>query len=491
MQSDAISKRWIDFTVNLKSLLSGRDMSILDNVSPIIDEAKKILFLNCSQSFHDLVEKVMSKDECDIFKKCKDAYYGSDFTIQYKITNEPLVRSSLSVHKNIFMDRNLTRNHTAFQIFGEDSTLEFSILIYVFKNNISTDLFGNTRIDPYDFASFSGYTRTHLFRIVDNPAQIKRWLRTNKRNKKEYTEKDYTEASQRCIEQEGYLFATTLENVLFRMMTEPLVFGREVKSSIYENEYMAIRKEGDKVISIDTVQLIKKLDIVSNNERGKTSKKYYDIKFDETLHKNILEWFSILEHIPIRKAIVSNKRDTMPFYGWLQDLREICRKSNEISIKPEFDLVIKQAGINSSLEPKHQKQKLLALFKSVMSYDETIVLKLAKKGRYEYQPIFLFINNMNIAKEINTHKSELCYQDFIIDLKGLYRTAIQKNFDSYNSQDLELFNEWLKSENSISNKKNLFVKCLDNYFIRRNKSFDAENFYTTINAGELSCKKLF
>ena len=417
MEPEIITKRWNEFSLNLRSLLPKRDLSVLDKVSITIDDKNKSITLICPQVFCDLIEKELSKEEFEVFKQCKNAHFGIDFKICYSIKEETPVKCAIHESRNIFMDRNLSRNPTAFQIFGEDSTLAFHILLYIFKYNIPIDLYGNTRIDPYDFAVFSGFTRTYLFHNVEEPEQLKRWLRTNKRNRKEYTENDYTEAKQKCVEKEGYLFTTVLENVLYRMMSEPLVFGREIKSSIYGNEHMAIRKEGDSIIRVEAIQLIKNMNIVTFNERGGKSKKYYDVKFDELLRTNMLEWFSILNDNPVRKAIETNKRETMPFYAWIQDLREICRKKGEASIKPEFDLVIKQAGINNSLEPKYQRRKLITLFNSVMSYDESMVLKLTNKGRYQYQPVFMFINNMNVGKEINEHKRNLCYLDFMTILK--------------------------------------------------------------------------
>jgi len=355
MEADVTTKRWNDFTADLKSLLPKKDLSTLDSVTFNIDDKNKKLLLTCSQRFHDLIENELSEHELTIFKECKNAHLGTEYTISYIVKNEISVQGFNEVSKNIFMDRNLTRNPNAFQIFGEDSTLAFSILLYIFKYNIPIDIYGNTRIDPYDFANFSGFSRAHLFRVVNEPEQVRRWLKINKRNKKSYTQAEYEEAKQKCIEQEGYLFTTVLENILYRMMSEKLVFGREIKTSIYENEYMAIRKEGNQIIRVESMELIKDLDIVTFHERGGKSKKYYDVKFDNLLRTNMLEWFSILHDNPVRKAIGSNKRETMPFYAWIQDLREICRKRGEASIKPEFDLVIKQAGINSSLKPANQR----------------------------------------------------------------------------------------------------------------------------------------
>ena len=494
----------LNFKSDLSKLIP--DSLILEKLINIhFDAASKSLIVECFLDFQNSIEndkKIISR-----FKTCLYNHFFIHFTnedeikVTYHITTEenekkPLLPSNINNSSFTFIDRNIARNPHAFAEYGKYSNLIFTFLIYAFeRKKVYPTLYGVTTLDPYDFINYSGFSRTYLFSKVENPLQEVLFFNSIKNQLHSKYKENRTLLEEELIKRDGYIFSTILEDMLYQAFKTNLTFVNTesiIDSVIYRDTDRAIKIVEGKTVSITSVRVIGDLRILHTG-KGRNQKKIYDIFLDESFYNNLKSWFNTIDKSYIHAAINRKYYDFLPFYVWLQDLKEICRGKGQMSVELEFDFLVYQAGYNCE-EAYNNKKNLISLFKKINEFDKTIMLKWLGNGKHSYKPVIIYkdISNKSLFKEINQNKVSMCFNDFILKCQSLYKEFVNINYNTKDSYENELFYKWLLEEKL--NQPILFdyfVQTMNSYFKGREINLDRKNFEKTIENNKLSTQGLF
>ncbi|KOY84354.1 hypothetical protein AD998_21330 [bacterium 336/3] len=318
---------------------------------------------------------------------------------------------------SVRLDKNIAHNAYDFKIYEKDENLLKSIVLYIcysYQNHILE--YGT--IDPYDFCKVMNYkSRAYLFRNHSNPAQLQ----------------GMSEEQVEQLKNSGeYIWDSELENVLYRLSTEPLKLSYSGKTF-----------EGKIVHGIDSILILESIQVVLD---AKNKKRYYKFKASNKFLNNLSRYFT---NINLEAFNNLRKSGLQNLYLFLTNLKDNILYKNEDRATVNFDLLCNLAEIKNQENKQKKKYLIKALEKVNQETKINIELSWNQNGRYFYQPVFKF--------QMNEQKTKL---QRAVEMTEAFDTALLKVLVKlYNELHPDLlqfttFKDWFNDS-----KKNRYEKA--------------------------------
>jgi len=309
-------------------------------------------------------------------------------------------------------DRSLAKHSYDFYAFGNQEGIIRSIAMYIAFSYQNT-VFRYCTLDPYHFAQTMGWNVDELNRKVENPVQVARG--------------EYIEG--------GPLYDTYLENAMYRMMVEPLVFS--MKGNF---------KEEFKTEGVKSVLLLE--EFYRHTHKINPKKNFYHYKPSQLFIDNLSNYFVSVD-LKVYRTLKTRHRKYKPglqaLYCFLTYTKEVLKKTGQVEATPAFNMLCKIAVCNDK-EPRFAKNNLIT---KIMEVEEVakmgLVLEWISKPqtKHKYQPIITFKNNLvpDSEKDIRDLHKDRFNVRFFQALFELYKNDYLKTLSESEALPMD---EWYR-----------------------------------------------
>lgn len=334
----------------------------------------------------------------------------------------------MSKDNQIFrIDRNISQFPIKIQqAYGDDSELIFSLLCY-FAKQYQQSLFDFGVLDPVEFAKEFKYSRGFLRMVHKSPRELKGL-------KSQQKEELYRLQEENPISGDYKIFDSVLENALYLMYTQAVVFGSTAQFNVL--------KDGDTItqVNLQSIRFLNELKIIlRKSPRGK-SKVYYQYTLDESFINNLN-----LLYCSVDTGLIKLRRSGLTaLYLNLSNLKNIFISKGVNNDVVEFNYLCSLANINIK-NIRDRKQRLKQAIQKIN--DETllkvkIVFERKKNHNFNYQARIFFEDAIALDYEKKKQeKTNILYVNFLREITDSYKLKYGQfqNFSSEQEKNNILF----------------------------------------------------
>lgn len=343
------------------------------------------------------------------------------------------------------VDKNLFNNILQLRQFGDDALLMKHLLFFLVMKH-QTSLFAEITFDINEVAEVLGVPREHLAINHPDPSHVKKII-----SQRELAEFRSNEAV--IPGNEKYrIYDSQLENALYRLYTENLVFSKPAKYFTRTDE------NGNVVETVREVELERIVFLEKFKVQFVTTKLgRVQIAYKIVLNRDFVQNFNFLyTPLHVKTLFVLRKSKTDDLYTFLVNLYTILKSRNtNFSNSTEFSYLCKLAYCNCTIASDNKKA-LNAKFKilnDTTNLSVQLTWEKSDTSRFAYQPVITFpaiviypldnltakecSENFNKNLEIKTNRRKKLFVDnFLLELTKLFPNSNESHIAKFNKSAL-------------------------------------------------------
>ena len=312
----------------------------------------------------------------------------------------------------ILFDKNIARTISHFEKqYGGDSALMRDVIMYLIeKRKIS--LFSEIIFDTTEFCKMFKYCRANLFTNNPDALHIKHLNKSKEYGKYE------EEAKTNNV---YHIYNSYLDNVLYMLVNEPYRFPSNFSTKYYNIEDKS-KQEYD-VISLQAVQILRRVDFMTNKSAKGQTKHFYMCEFNGDFYNTLFKFFIQIDY---KHTVLLRKPNMDMLYIKLEELKNTLQSQDIYSIEKTFDDICDWCAISTdgSMTQRERKKKINTKFKTFEALTQMgvrIEWKKRDNEKWYYRPVLHFS-----ATSIKSHNvsSEYMLSEFL-DLSLRYLKTIK------------------------------------------------------------------
>lgn len=355
------------------------------------------------------------------------------------------------------VDKNVITNILDFRKFAEDADL-MKMLLFYFAYKKQNRLYDFGTLDIEEFSKLFRIQRENLVALHPNPKHIAE-LQTSRQLStwNEKLKEDPKNLKYR-------FFDSYIENALYRLYTENLVFSGTTKQYISNDGSINTEYPLERIVFLSSLKArhIK-------TKRGQT-KIVYDYTLNESFLKNLGLYFAQVNLNHINHLRKGNAED---LYLYLSELKNTLTAKNETYTDTvSFEFLCDLANIQVE-ENKDRKKKLIkkfALLNEKIGFPVKLSFITTPGHRWAYQPVITFTEmksnaNANHKTELIQQREEIFLNNFLHNLTELIKTHFPEH-----TQGEEGFQQCIidfcRLDKMSEEKVNAYLKAQELSFIK-------------------------